>query len=176
MDAICQGPACTTTATHTDTIRLPDVPEETWHVCRAHDRQLKVNVVHSRPKKPPTPAKVLPAPWVRCGGCGRLLDEAPDVAVRTPCPDCGSIVRNMGGFHAADGIGLHDSVRVRKIPAGKGTWTLDSLGGDNYTQDLDAWGTLGRTMDRERDLYIEVIELWEGTRIESRARLSDHHD
>jgi len=31
-------------------------------------------------------------------------------------------------------------------------------------------------MDREKDLYHEVVELWDGTRIESTARLSDHHD
>ena len=48
--------------------------------------------------------------------------------------------------------------------------------GDDYTRDLEAWGARGLTLDRSNDLYSEVIDLWDGMRIESRARLSDHPD
>lgn len=60
--------------------------------------------------------------------------------------------------------------------SGKGGWALDTTGGDDYTRDLEAWGQRALTKDSENGLYREVIELWDGTRIESTARLSDHHD
>lgn len=61
-------------------------------------------------------------------------------------------------------------------PGGKGGWILDTTGGDDYTRILEAWGKRELTKDSEKDLYREVIDLWDGTRIESTARLSDHHD
>ncbi len=53
---------------------------------------------------------------------------------------------------------------------------METSEGDDYTRDLEAWGTRQLTMDREKDRYCEIIELWDGTRIESTARLTDHHD
>jgi hypothetical protein len=71
---------------------------------------------------------------------------------------------------------VHESLRVRLKAAGKGGWRLDARSGDDYTRDLDAWGRLDRTQDRSADLYREAIELYDGTRITSTARLRDHHD
>jgi hypothetical protein len=62
------------------------------------------------------------------------------------------------------------------MASGKGGWIVKTRAGDDYTRDLAAWGSRGLTLDRVNDSYSEVIELWDGTRIESNARLSDHHD
>jgi hypothetical protein len=71
---------------------------------------------------------------------------------------------------------MHESVRVRSKTPGKGGWMVDTRSGDDYSRDLDAWGKRELTKDRAKDLYREVIELFEGTRIESTAQLRDHHD
>lgn len=57
---------------------------------------------------------------------------------------------------------------------GKGGLLARSTAGDDYTHDLEAWGQRQLTLDMEGDKYREVIELFDGTRIESSARLSDH--
>jgi hypothetical protein len=74
----------------------------------------------------------------------------------------------------SDRVEVHDSLRARKKVSGTGGWLVHTRSGDDYTRDLDAWGTRELTRDREQDLYREVIVLWDGTRIESTARLSDH--
>lgn len=54
-------------------------------------------------------------------------------------------------------------------------WMVDTVGGDSYTRDLEAWGKVGRTKDRENNRYHERIEVWDGTTIEVVSRLRDHH-
>lgn len=149
-------------------IVFPGQEEETWRVCRAHDRDLKLQAVRSLPRKPSQVDDTTPN-VVRCGGCRRVLEERSDVAVdrRRPCPVCGSTVRNIE-VHLADSLSLHESLRARTKTPGKGGWMLDTQSGDAYTRDLGAWGKRALTRDREHDLYREVIELWDGTR--SRAR------
>ncbi len=53
---------------------------------------------------------------------------------------------------------------------------LDIRTGDDYTRMLDAGGRRELTKDRRADHYRELNELNGGTRIESVARLADHHD
>ena len=71
---------------------------------------------------------------------------------------------------------VHERLRLQQRRPGKGGWLLDTASGDSYTSDLGAWGKLEQTKDREHDRYREVIDLWDGTRIISTARLTDHHD
>jgi hypothetical protein len=52
---------------------------------------------------------------------------------------------------------------------------LDTRTGEDYTHLLEGWGQRELTKDREHDHYRELIELHDGTRIESTAKLSDHH-
>jgi len=70
----------------------------------------------------------------------------------------------------------HEKVGIKVKRSGKGGWILNTTSGDEYTHDLEAWGKRALTTDQERNIYREVIELWDGTRIESTSRLSDHHD
>jgi hypothetical protein len=173
---ICEWSACQSLSTHKLRIHFPDLADETWFVCRQHDRMVKFQTVTSRPKKPPV-AEERTANVVRCGDCGRVLEERSDVDVheRRPCPDCGSSVRHID-VHVFETVTMHEKVGVKVKRPGNRGWILDTTGGDDYTRDLEAWGKRGLTMDGEKDLYREVIELWDGTRIESTARLSDHHE
>lgn len=166
--------ACPSLGTHTVLIHFPQMLDETWLVCREHDRQRKVQAVRSRPKRPPEVEETRPN-VVRCSGCDRVLEEPSDAAVRGPCPHCGSLARRIE-VYAFDSATAHEGVRVRARRTGKTAWFLATTTGDDYTRDLVAWGKRELTMDREKDLYREVIELWDGTRIESTARLSDHRD
>jgi hypothetical protein len=50
----------------------------------------------------------------------------------------------------------------------------DVKDGDDYTRDLDAWGTRRLETDRSRNIYREVVTLYDGARLESKARLTDH--
>lgn len=146
-------------------------------MCRAHDRTLKNQVVRSRPKAPsPAPAPPVPIE-VHCGACQRVLDEPtslPD-AERQPCPQCGSLAR-LHKVTFVDTLTLHESLRVRSKQTGKGGWMADTRTGDDYTRDLDAWGTRTLEKDRVRNVYREAIRLYDGTSLESIARLTDHHD
>lgn len=154
------------------TISIPGAPQVTEHYCRSHEAARKIQVVKGRPKKPADAVEPPSPATVRCAGCGRYLQEAANLADRPPCPDCGSRLRNMA-VGAQDHLEIHDSVESR-VADSAGKRKHKARGGDSFTRDLEAWGKLGQTFDDEHDLYREVIELWDGTRIESVARLSDH--
>lgn len=172
----CEWPDCAGAATHMVDVSCPEGIYETWQVCRAHDRMLKLQVVRSRPKASPpadTPSRV----EVQCGTCHRTLDEPASLpeTEREPCPDCGSLTR-LHKITIFERLTAHESLRIRSKRAGKGGWMTDIRTGDDYTRDLEAWGTRVLEKDRARNVYREVITLHDGTRVESRARLSDHHD
>jgi hypothetical protein len=163
-------------ATHTVGISLPEETDEEWRVCRLHDRMLKTEVVRSRQKLTAPPADP-GTTEVCCGSCQRSLAEAACLPAgeRQPCPDCGSVSRLMK-VAVHETVNVHESVRWKVRRKGRGRWAVDARAGDDYTADLESWGRRDWTRDRERDLYREVIELYDGTRLESTARLRDHHD
>lgn len=173
---VCEWSGCTDPATHAVKVAIPGVDPEMWSLCRRHDREIKLKVVRSRPKKPPS-AVESNSNVVRCGGCLTVLDERSDLALpdRHPCSKCGSINRNVD-VRVSDSVGTHESVQSRQTPGGKGSWIVKTRAGDDFTRDLEAWGSRSLTLDRANDSYSEVIELWDGTRIESKAPLSDHRD
>lgn len=151
-------------------VRFPDRPDETWHVCRGHDRALKTQAARSRPTKPPLVDKPAEA-VVRCGGCGLVLRERSDVPVheRRPCPDCGASVPKVE-VHVFETLTVHGKVALKVRRSGKGGWMIATTSGDDYTWDLQAWGTRKLTTDREKDLYREVSS--SGMEPDSRARLA----
>jgi len=173
--AACEWDICEDPSTHTVEVRFADGYEETWKVCRSHDRLLKLQTVRGRPRVTP-PIEAPPSVTVGCGQCQRPLEEPSNLSAedRRPCPDCGSCIRHVS-VTVAETLTLHDSVRVRAKEAGKGGWRVDTRTGADFTHDLGAWGRLERTKDRGGDLYREVIELYDGTKLTSVARLRDHH-
>jgi hypothetical protein len=175
--ATCEWSECADAATHTVDISFPDGADETWEVCRAHDRELKRQAVHSRPKPSPPPVAPPPPVEVQCGACLQPLDEAVSIPnhERQPCTACGSL-RRLHKITIVEAFAAHESLRMRSKQPGKGRWMTDIRTGDDYTRALEAWGTRLLETDRVRNVYREVITLYDGTRVESRARLTDHHD
>jgi len=174
--AACDWTGCTEPPTHTVTIDFPGEAPEAWQVCREHDRVLKNEAVASRPKAP-LPVSEEATTEVCCGECGATLGEPSGLPAeeRKPCPNCGSL-RRLVKVGINETVGLHESIRVRSKRPGKGGWLRDMRSGDDYTRSLEGWGKRELTTDREHDQYREVIELHDGTRIESVAKLGDHRD
>ena len=172
-----QGENCTDAATHMLRVSFPGEATEYWIVCRAHDRELKKLAVFSRAPLSPNPDPPEPAPKVQCSQCHQELNEPPGTEVneRETCPTCGSIARIVF-ITAAETITIHEQVRIRSKRPGKGGWLRDVKAGDDYTRALQAWGERTFDRDRERDEYRELVNLYDGTVIESTARLSNHHD
>jgi hypothetical protein len=176
MTPACEWSGCADAGTHTVTIDFPGEPQEVWTVCRLHDRALKTQAVASRPKAE-SPQEEPTTLEVRCGECDRPLAEPSGLPMeqRKACPECGSLLRrNNVGISST--LSFHESVRLRTKRPGKGGWLQDTRTGDDYTRMLEGWGKRELTKDREHDRYREVIELHDGTRIQSVARLSDHRD
>jgi hypothetical protein len=173
----CERGDCPDQATHLVYIWFPDAPEEIWRVCRAHDRGLKLAFPSSRPR--PEPIEEPPSsPRVHCRQCDQPSDEAVgDVRDEGlhPCPYCGSLKRHVR-VSAADFAFSHESARVRSKQPEKGGWLKDVSSGDSYTRDLDAWGHRTLEKDYDNNQYRELIELYDGSRLESTAMLDNHHD
>jgi len=171
----CEWEGCSEAGTHTDQLTFPDIHPERWTVCREHDRELKTTFVRSR--QPLEASAGTPAiTSVRCGTCKHPLEEPSDLPVekREACVECGSTSRE---FHVviSETISVHSSLDLRGRHE-KGGWFVKVKAGDDYTRDLKAWGKRELTMDRERNFYCELIELYDGSRLESVALLTDHHD
>lgn len=172
----CEWEGCADVATHTVDIFFLEGVHETWQVCRMHDRALKLQVVRSRPKAP-TPTDTSTSIEVCCGECQQTLNESSSLPddQRQPCPNCGSLTRT-NKITFVEMLTVHESLRMRSKQPGKGGWIRDFRTGDDYSWYLEGWGERVLEMDREQNIYREVIKLYDDTRLESNARLSDHHD
>lgn len=172
----CEWESCASIANHMVCVTFPNEPTEIWRVCRAHDRELKNLAVAGRLPSSPDP-KPPSGPTVHCSQCDRALDESvsAEASARAPCPYCASTVRTIR-VTLTDTVTVHESLRVRAARPGKGGWLKDVRSGDDYTRTLGAWGERTLELDREHNHYRELIKLYDGTVIESSARLSDHHD
>lgn len=160
----CEWDECQDDATHTVVIVPAGGSEETWKVCRPHDRQLKLAFSSSVPRLA-LPPQTVASSW--CSDCGQALaDPTP------PCPVCGSLDRQIFDGETLTG---HEAARMRSKHPGKGGWMVDAKVGDSLSGSLDAWGHRELVRDRGHDRYREVIVLYQGSRLVSTARLSDHH-
>lgn len=172
--ATCEWEGCADAATHTVDISFPEGTHETWQVCRMHDRELKLQVVRSRPKAP-QPAETSPNIEVCCGECHQTLNEPTSLPAdeRQPCPNCGSLTR-LNKITFVETLAIHEGLRLRSKQPGKGGWMRDFRTGDDYSHYLEGWGERVLDIDREQNSYREVIKLHDDTRLESRAKLTDH--
>jgi hypothetical protein len=68
----------------------------------------------------------------------------------------------------------HASLQVRAKQSGKGGWIQKLKTGDEYTRVLEGWGQRELEVDRAKNRYHERIVLYDGTIIDSTAKLSDH--
>jgi len=85
----------------------------------------------------------------------------------------------MGRNHEetlTDGIAVYDHMRMKGKHSGKGKPFLDArVGADYYVKDKE-WRHLERTIDRENNLYLEIIKDMETGRVikEVKELLTDH--
>jgi hypothetical protein len=172
----CEWESCTSVASHMVSVTFPEEAAEVWRVCREHDREIKNLAVTRRAPRLPDP-ELPSSPTVHCSQCDRALQEPVSAvaSTREPCPHCGSTVRIIR-VTAADTVTMHEGARIRSTRPGKGGWLKDIRSGDDYTRALGAWGERTLELDREHNQYLELIKLYDGTEIESSARLSEHHD
>lgn len=171
----CEWSGCVDAATHVITVDLPEGGGRVWHVCSEHDKDVKRDVVRSRPRPAPPPPADGSSVTVHCGDCEIPLDESSDlpVADRQPCPICGSLKRQHRAI-LTETLELHDSIGGTVKRAGAKKFAQRFKTGDDLTRATQTWGTRALHLDRENDTYLEEITLHDGTRIESRAALRDH--
>jgi hypothetical protein len=75
----------------------------------------------------------------------------------------------------SDAIEVHERTQTRHyLPTNLRSWLVNLKDGDDYTHDLAGWGYRRLEFDRLNNRYQEIIELYDGTRIESNAPLTDH--
>jgi hypothetical protein len=171
---VCEWAGCADIATHAVDISFPEGVREAWQVCRAHDRELKLQVVRSR-SKAPQPPDTPPSIEVCCGECQQALNEPHSLpeSERQPCPNCESLKR-LHKITIVETLAVHESLRLRSKHPSKGGWMRDFRTGDDYSRYLEGWGERVLDMDRVQNIYREVIKLHDGTSLESKARLTDH--
>lgn len=114
---------------------------------------------------------------VNCGDCGFLLDEATSAPPETcsPCPACGSMVRSIH-------VSIHDNITPREKLGMKGRHAsggkpfIEQVQGADLHRDTGTWRDLSRVIDRENDIYHELIKDPDTGEIlhECREPLSEH--
>lgn len=96
---------------------------------------------------------------VNCGDCGLRLYEDTSVPTETrlPCPVCGSMARSIH-------VTIHGTVTIREKLGMKGRHAdggkpfIEQVHGDDLHRDTGTWRHLSRVIDRENDLYYEVVK------------------
>jgi hypothetical protein len=172
---VCEWTGCTDAATHVITVDLPDGGGRVWHVCSEHDKDVKRDVVRSRPRPASPPAADGSSVTVHCGDCEIPLDEPSDlpVADRDPCPICVSLKRQHRAV-LTETLELNASISGTVKRSGAKKFDQRFKTGDDLTRATQTWGTRALHLDRNNDTYLEEITLHDGTSIESRAALHDH--
>jgi ribosomal protein S27AE len=171
----CEWPICQATATHTVTVDYPDGAHKVWHVCSEHDKDLKKQVQRSIPLPEPAPASPPTTIQVTCSDCGQLIAEQADLPAeqRVPCGSCGSKKR-MHRVELKSELGLHSSLGVRHARPGRKGWVRRLLTGDFFSTFHGAWTRRELDIDEDNNSYREQLVHYDGTVVESQAKLSDH--
>lgn len=110
----------------------------------------------------------------KCKKCEAILSE-PKNEPRTPCPVCGE----MGRIHEetlTDGIAVYDQMLMKGKHDGKGKPFVDARVGADYYFKEKEWRHLERVVDRDNNLYVEIIKDMKTGEIikEVREPLTDH--
>jgi hypothetical protein len=96
---------------------------------------------------------------VKCGNCGKLLDEEPTTSVenRRPCPECGSTAR---AFEVAvsGSLPLHRQLKLKARHGIKGKPFMEQTVGDDLHRKTGRWMKLHRVIDRAKNWYREIVQ------------------
>lgn len=95
---------------------------------------------------------------ISCGTCGEPIVEhfttLPDE--RKPCFSCGSITRSFSVI-IEDSVTLHEKIVMKHKRPGHKKPIYESLSGDDFHRATGRWNRLAREIDRQNNLYKEVI-------------------
>lgn len=99
---------------------------------------------------------------VNCAECGVALPaEHASQSSDSPCPECGSVKKNIH-LEFAENVGLeiHDSLRGKlkdpSLPSKKNP-RVDFFSGDDLRKSDGKWMQKERVLDRDNDHYKEVV-------------------
>ncbi len=115
---------------------------------------------------------------ILCGECGNLIiDElsSDSVSQRKPCPKCGSLNRNFQVFHE-ETLTMRDLIKMKAKHKGEKKSFIETIIGFNKSKSLEKLVNLERTIDRENNLYFELITDYESGEVIHRCEepLSEH--
>jgi phage FluMu protein Com len=95
---------------------------------------------------------------VRCGHCGRVLDEPTSIQPheRRPCPDCGATSRQYR-IHCEGTVTVYSKLQAKARHGETGRPFLELITGHELSRKLGRWVEKIRLIDREKDHYLEKI-------------------
>ena len=170
----CDWPGCGKPGTHQLEVSWADGHSESLYFCRVHERDKKTNVRISIPpvsheSAPPATSEI------RCGDCGAELPAVwlSQAGGGEPCPECASMTRVVH-LTMTETLHLHDAMKAELRASDAQKWSQRIEGGDDFTWDHAAWGSLSRAIDRLGDRYEERLTWHDGTTLVTTAKLSDH--
>lgn len=96
---------------------------------------------------------------VKCGNCGRELDESPSLPVseRTPCPDCGSTSRQFA-IAINETLELHSKLGMKGRRPGMKRPFVEQVSGHDLHRQSGRWMVLIRVIDRLNNWYHEIVK------------------
>ena len=114
---------------------------------------------------------------VSCGECKVPLEEDPNLQTneRTPCPNCGSLVR-IFHVHIHNTVSIKSKLGMKARRDSGGKPFVEQISGDDLHRKTGNWMKLKRIIDRENDHYHEIVtDPLTGEIVhECEERLSDH--
>ncbi len=93
---------------------------------------------------------------VRCGNCYISLEDDTYKVERIPCPQCGSLVRQVE-INVYDEGTAHEKIRLTAKRPGIKRPIKEVISGDEFQISRKKWSLLERVFDRENDNYYEKV-------------------
>jgi len=90
-----------------------------------------------------------------CGSCDTKLFE-PRTGDRSPCPVCGSLKRRMTAC-CSDTVLFMDGMRMKARREGVKRPIWEAINEPSFFYKAKSWHRVERHIDREHNLYIEII-------------------
>ncbi len=94
---------------------------------------------------------------VKCGDCNKMLEDDTTQEDPIPCPNCGSIERNVELF-SSDEAHAHEKIVLKEKLDGTKKPVRETVSCDELCVTENKWVSKKRIIDRENDRYREKIE------------------
>jgi hypothetical protein len=95
----------------------------------------------------------------KCNTCGALLEELPGTPIekRRPCSSCGALSRTFE-VQIEETLTLHSKLGMKGRHGTTGKPFRETVTGDDLHRKTGKWMHLERNIDRDNNLYKEVIK------------------